>query len=59
MATMYTDVKFVNVDVDELEMKYSVTALPTYILYENGEVFKTVIGPNGDYLEEMVKSLSA
>lgn len=62
MSTRYTNIKSVYVDLDgsrDLAMKYSVNAMPIYILFKNGKNFKTAVGANPDLLEEIVESLTA
>lgn len=54
----YTDVKFLKVDVDELSevaSEWSVTAMPTFLLFKNGEKVGEVVGANARALEAEIK----
>ena len=54
------DVIFVKVDVDEnpeTAMKYSVSAMPTFVFIKKGEVVEKLMGANFPKLEQLVHAL--
>lgn len=58
-ADKYTDVLFYKVDVDEngaVAESQNVNAMPTFILYKNGEKVTEVIGANAAKLEEQINA---
>lgn len=57
MSESNPDVKFVQVDVDEQEeiaAEHGVRAMPTFMLFKNGEKANEVIGANVNALTNMV-----
>jgi len=61
MSEKYDNVIFVKVDVDvnaEAAMKYSVSAMPTFLFIKKGEDVERVVGANVALLEELVQSLA-
>ncbi|KAL3470910.1 thioredoxin-like protein [Aspergillus californicus] len=61
-AKQYTDVKFYQIDVDELSdvaAELGVRAMPTFMLFKDGEKISDVVGANPPALEAGVKSLLA
>ncbi|KAI9894992.1 MAG: hypothetical protein M1814_000214 [Vezdaea aestivalis] len=58
----YTDVTFVKVDVDEqpeIAQEYSVRAMPTFLIFKNGEKVDEVVGANKLALDAAVKKAVA
>ena len=54
-------VDFLKVDVDEnpeAAMKWSVTAMPTFLFIKEGEVVERVMGANAPKLQELLNDLS-
>ncbi|KAI9758200.1 MAG: Cytoplasmic thioredoxin isoenzyme 2 [Lichina confinis] len=54
----YTNVKFLKLDVDELSevaAEWSVSAMPTFLLFKNGEKVGEVVGANARALEAEIK----
>ncbi|KAJ2158848.1 glycerol ether metabolic process [Coemansia sp. RSA 552] len=62
LSGTYKDVLFVKVDVDDnpgTAAKYGVRAMPTFKLFDNGEVVGEVVGANKKALEDKIKELNA
>ncbi|RVX08714.1 Thioredoxin H2 [Vitis vinifera] len=58
MASKYTDVDFVKIDVDELPdvaQEFTVQAMPTFVLLKKGKEFERVIGAKKDELEKKIQ----
>ena len=58
MSEEIADVVFCKVDVDEnseTAMKYSVSAMPTFLFIKQGEVVDRLMGANVDRLREMIE----
>ncbi|KAJ1500762.1 Thioredoxin-2 [Coelomomyces lativittatus] len=58
LSTKYTNVTFLKVDVDELQelaTEYSITAMPTFILFKNESQLEVIVGSNVAKLEEAIK----
>ncbi len=56
----FSSVKFVKIDIDEigsLVQEYGVRGFPTFIAFENGEPFDTVVGANVPQIEKMIVRL--
>lgn len=54
------DIVFLKVDVDEnseTAMKYSVSAMPTFLFIKEGEVIERLMGANPGKLQEMLEEL--
>ena len=54
----YTDAKYLKVDVDELPdlaQEYGIRAMPTFIIFKDGEKADELIGANPAILEEKIK----
>ncbi|KAI3633455.1 hypothetical protein MIR68_008402 [Amoeboaphelidium protococcarum] len=62
MATQYPGAAFGRVDVDKesaLAQQYSVTAMPTFVLFKNGKQADTVVGADIGQVEQKLKRLLA
>lgn len=58
LSKKYRSVKFIKVDVDELEdvaADAGVSAMPTFKLYKDGNAVDELVGASKDKLEELVK----
>lgn len=54
--------KFGKVDVDkctDLAQKYSITAMPTFVIFEDGTAKSTVVGARKDLLKSAVQGMMA
>ena len=59
LATKYTDVIFVKIDVDDLDdvaAECGISAMPTFQLYSNGVKVQELTGADKDKLEALAKS---
>ncbi|KNA04080.1 hypothetical protein SOVF_202990 [Spinacia oleracea] len=59
LASDYSDVMFINVDVDdvkEVASKMEVKAMPTFLLMKNGSVVDKLVGANPDEIRKRVGS---
>ncbi|XP_031093646.1 thioredoxin H2 [Ipomoea triloba] len=57
MATKFTDVDFIKIDVDELSdvaQEFSVQAMPTFLLLKQGKEVGRVVGAKKDELERKI-----
>ncbi|CAH9067876.1 unnamed protein product [Cuscuta europaea] len=57
MASKYTDVKFIKIDVDkvkEVATEYKVTAMPTFVLIKQGKEVDRLLGANKVELEKKI-----
>ncbi|KAL2330033.1 hypothetical protein Fmac_017614 [Flemingia macrophylla] len=62
MSQSFTDVDFVNIDVDELTDvagEYEVQAMPTFVLLKKGKEIDRVVGAKKDELENKIKKYRA
>lgn len=53
-------VKFVKVNVDsahDLTRKLNISAMPTFVIYFDGDIEKTIVGANYDSVKETINSL--
>lgn len=58
MASKYTDVEFVKIDVDELSdvaQHFGVQAMPTFVLLRRGKMVDTVVGARKEELEKKIQ----
>jgi thioredoxin 1 len=58
LSKTYTSIRFVKVDVDELDSVSSsagVSAMPSFYVYRDGSVVDKMVGASKDKLEELVK----
>ncbi|ODV91411.1 hypothetical protein CANCADRAFT_3115 [Tortispora caseinolytica NRRL Y-17796] len=58
MSEEFTDAVFIKVDVDQLgdiAAEYGVRAMPTFMLFKNGEKIETVVGANPMGLKKAIK----
>ncbi|VEU20976.1 DEKNAAC101850 [Brettanomyces naardenensis] len=54
----YKDINFYQVDVDQfsdLSVEYGITAMPTFVLFKDGEVSLNSVGANPHAVENMLK----
>ena len=54
----YPNAKYLKVDVDELSelaQEYGVTAMPTFMIFKDGEKVDELVGANPQLLEEKIK----
>lgn len=61
LSEKYTNIKFVKVDVDELEdvtSEAGVSAMPSFYVYKDGEVAEKLVGASKDKLEDLVKKFA-
>jgi thioredoxin 1 len=57
LSKKYTNLKFIKVDVDELEdvaSEAGVSAMPSFYVYKEGKVVDTVVGASKDKLEALI-----
>ncbi|KAL4885791.1 thioredoxin-like protein [Aspergillus karnatakaensis] len=63
LSETYTDVKFLQVDVDKarsIAQEHEIRAMPTFVLYKDGKLLdKRVVGGNVKELEEGIKNIIA
>nr|CAG8447961.1 14764_t:CDS:2 [Entrophospora candida]CAG8625157.1 5843_t:CDS:2 [Entrophospora candida] len=58
LSKIHTHVKFFKVDVDEssdIAEKYHVTSMPTFILFDKGEVVGTVLGASEAKIKDLLE----
>lgn len=58
MASKFTDVDFVKIDVDELSdvaQEFGVQAMPTFVLVKKGKEVDRIVGAKKDELERKVQ----
>ena len=61
LSKNYTTVKFIKVDVDELEdvtAEAGVSAMPSFFVYKDGAVVDQMVGASKEKLEAMVKKFA-
>ncbi|KAF1965267.1 Cop c 2-like protein [Bimuria novae-zelandiae CBS 107.79] len=54
----YPDARFYKIDVDEVPdvaQELGIRAMPTFVLFKNGERYKEVVGANPNALEKAIK----
>ncbi|KAK2374972.1 thioredoxin H2 [Trifolium repens] len=57
-AAKYTDVEFINLDVDELmgvSQTFQVYSLPTFLLTKKGKIVERVVGVRKEELQRMIE----
>ena len=62
LSKKYTDVKFIKVDVDELDdvaSEAGVSAMPSFYYYEEGKVVETLVGASKEKLEQLIAKHSS
>ncbi|XP_047327433.1 thioredoxin H2-like [Impatiens glandulifera] len=60
LATVYTDVEFIKIDVDELPgvaREYGVQAMPSFVLVKMGEMIDVVMGAKKEELKKRIDEL--
>ncbi|MCJ1477647.1 Cytoplasmic thioredoxin isoenzyme 2 [Lambiella insularis] len=58
----YKDARFYKVDVDEVPdvaQELAIRAMPTFVLFKDGELAETVVGASPPALEAAIKKVSA
>ena len=58
LSTKYTSIKFLKVDVDELEevsAKAGIEAMPSFFVYKNGIKVDELVGASSEKLEKLIK----
>lgn len=56
-ASMYTDMKFYKVDVDDIECEdLNINALPTFIIFYKSKEFDRKVGTNKNDLKEFIEN---
>lgn len=61
-STTYSQAKFYQIDVDELSdvaAELGIRAMPTFMLFKNGEKVQDIVGANPPALEAGIRSLVA
>lgn len=61
LSKKYTGLKFVKVDVDELEdvtSEAGVSAMPSFYVYKDGKVVDQIVGASKEKLEALVQKYS-
>lgn len=59
LSKTYSDVEFIKVDVDDLltlAQQYEIRAMPTFLLFKNGQQVAQVVGANPAALETAIKA---
>ncbi|KAM4067340.1 thioredoxin domain-containing protein [Hirsutella rhossiliensis] len=62
LSEQYKDIVFLSVDVDKVApvaQKYSVRAMPTFIMFKDGEKFDDIMGANKVGLEDKIRGFAA
>ncbi|KAL4964072.1 thioredoxin family protein [Aspergillus stella-maris] len=63
LSETYTDVKFIQVDVDKarsIAQEHQIRAMPTFVLYKDGKLLdKRVVGGNMNELKEAIEGIIA
>ena len=60
-SKQYTGANFYKVDVDEIPdvaQEYGIRAMPTFLIFKDGEKIDEVVGANAIKLEEVIKKHS-
>lgn len=56
------EVKFAKVDVDtegQIARDFGIRSIPALLIYRNGEVLETIVGPKPDFLRDRVAAVAA
>mmetsp|Transcript_585 Transcript_585/g.1511 ORF Transcript_585/g.1511 Transcript_585/m.1511 type:complete len:105 (+) Transcript_585:398-712(+) len=62
MSDQDAGAKYIKVDVDDLEdfaAEYSIEAMPTFLVFKDGELFKRVVGANIAGVQEAINAAKA
>jgi thioredoxin 1 len=62
LSQKYTNANYYKVDVDdlsELAQEYGVRAMPTFLIFKDGEKVDELVGANPIKLEEKIKSFTS
>ncbi|RCI12321.1 hypothetical protein L249_0061 [Ophiocordyceps polyrhachis-furcata BCC 54312] len=62
LSEQHSDITFLSVDVDKLEavaQEYGIRAMPTFIMFKDGEKSNELTGANKSGLEEKIQALAA
>ncbi|RDA92764.1 hypothetical protein CP533_1432 [Ophiocordyceps camponoti-saundersi (nom. inval.)] len=62
LSEQHSDIVFLSVDVDNVEsvaQKYGIRAMPTFIMFKDGEKSADLTGANKTGLEEKIQALAA
>ncbi|CCH42368.1 Thioredoxin-3, mitochondrial [Wickerhamomyces ciferrii] len=58
LSTEFTEVQFLKVDVDEsqdIAQEYGITAMPTFVLFKNGEPIGKIVGANPPVIRQAIE----
>jgi thioredoxin 1 len=58
LSKQYTNLKFIKVDVDELEdvaAEAGVSAMPTFMIFKGGKKIEEIVGANKEKLADLCK----
>ena len=57
-SKMYKQARFYKIDVDEmpdLSQELKIKAMPTFLLFKDGELFETIVGANPKAIENAIQ----
>ena len=62
LSEKFTTIQFIKVDVDELDdlaVEFGVSAMPTFMVFKNGEMVEQMVGASKEKLTELVEKYKA